>query len=249
MIVYFIGTGGSEGIPAHLCTCSTCSEARKFGFAQRRPSTLAIITERGKAVLFDVGTDIRDFLNVPLEAIFLTHWHHDHIYGLYKLRWMAMETPLYAPEGHADALILNEPKNLQPRTIRPFERVELDTLKITSLKLNHQVETLGYLIEEDGKSVAILYDTKGLPEETWEFLKAKAPLRLAVVDATYPPGFNDPYHNNVDEAAEIGIKLAERTALSHISHKNLPFLQLVEYVRKRWGNKVLVAYDGMVFYV
>ena len=249
MIVYFIGTGGSEGIPAHLCSCPTCSEARKFGFAQRLPSTLAIITERGKAVLFDVGTDIRDFLNVPLEAIFLTHWHHDHIYGLYKLRWMAMETPLYAPEGHADALILNEPKNLQPRTIKPFERVELGTLKITALKLNHQVETLGYLIEEDGKSVAILYDTKGLPEETWEFLKDKAPLRLAVVDATYPPGFNDPYHNNVDEAAEIGLELAERTVLSHISHKNLPFLQLTEYVRKRWGNKVLVAYDGMVFYV
>ncbi len=249
MIVYFIGTGGSEGIPAHLCTCPTCSEARKFGFAQRLPSTLAIITKRGKAVLFDVGTDIRDFLNVPLEAIFLTHWHHDHIYGLYKLRWMAMETPLYAPEGHADALILKEPKNLQPRTIKPFERFELDTLRITALKLNHQVETLGYLIEEDGKRVALIYDTKGLPEETGEFLMGKAPLRLAIVDATYPPGTDDPYHNNVDEAAEIGLSLAERTVLSHISHKNLPFLQLTEYVRKRWRNKVLVAYDGMVFYV
>jgi len=249
LIVYFIGTGGSEGIPAHLCTCPTCNEARRFGFAQRRPSTLAIITETGKAVLFDVGTDIRDFLNVPLEAIFLTHWHHDHIYGLYKLRWMAMETPLYAPKGSADALILNDPKNLRPRTLKPFERVELDTVRITSLRLNHGIETLGYLIEEEGKSVAILYDTKGLPEETWEFLKAKAPLRLAVVDATYPPGFDDPHHNNVDEAAEIGVKLAERTVLSHISHKNLPFLQLTEYVRKGWGNKVLVAYDGMVFYV
>ena len=86
MLVYFIGTGGSEGIPAHLCTCSTCNEARNFSFAQRRPSTLAIITEDKKAVLFDVGTDIRDLLNVPLEAVFLTHWHHDHIYGLYKLR-------------------------------------------------------------------------------------------------------------------------------------------------------------------
>ncbi|HDZ35767.1 MAG TPA: MBL fold metallo-hydrolase [Thermococcus sp.] len=249
MIVYFIGTGGSEGTPAHLCTCQTCTEARKFGFAQRRPSTVAVITENKRAVLFDVGTDIRDALNVPLEAIFLTHWHHDHIYGLYKLRWMALETPLYAPEGQADALILNEPKNLRPRTIKPGDTVEIDTLKITALRLNHQIETLGYLIEEDGKSVALLYDTKGLPEETWEFLEEKAPLRLTIVDATYPPGVNDPYHNNVDEAAEMGLKLAERTALSHISHKNLPFLQLTEYVRKKWANKVLVAYDGMVFYV
>ncbi|NJE77091.1 MBL fold metallo-hydrolase [Thermococcus sp. ES12] len=249
MIVYFIGTGGSEGIPAHLCTCSTCTEARRFGFAQRKPSTLAVITEKGKAVLFDVGTDIRDYLNVPLEAIFLTHWHHDHIYGLYKLRWMALETPLYAPEGHADALILREPKNLQPRVVKAGDVIKLDTLRITALRLNHQVETLGYLIEEDGKAIAILYDTKDLPGETLEFLTEKAPLRLAIVDATYPPGIEDPYHNNVDEAAELGLRLAERTVLSHISHKNLPFLELTEYVRRRWENRVLVAYDGMVFYV
>ncbi|WP_461865351.1 MBL fold metallo-hydrolase [Thermococcus sp.] len=248
MLVYFIGTGGSEGIPAHLCTCPTCSEARRFGFAQRLPSTLAIITENRKAVLFDVGTDIRDYLNVPLEAIFLTHWHHDHIYGLYKLRWMALETRLYAPRGHADALILQDPKNLRPITIRAGDIVKVDSLKITALPLNHEIETLGYLIEENGKSIALLYDTKGLPEETFEFLKRRN-LRLAIVDATYPPGMNDPYHNNVDEGAEIGLKLAERTVLSHISHKNLPFLELVKYVRDKWNNKVLVAYDGMVFYV
>ena len=247
-MIYFIGTGGSEGIPAHLCSCSTCSEARRFAFAQRKPSTLAVITERNSAVLFDVGTDIRDSLNVPLEAIFLTHWHHDHIYGLYKLRWMARETELYAPEGHADALILQDPKNLRPTTMKAGQSLKIDSLKITALNLNHEIETLGYLIEENGRSVALLYDTKGLPEDTWEFLK-KRNIRLAIVDATYPPGFDDPYHNNVDEAAEIGLQLAERTVLSHISHKNLPFLELVKYVRDRWNNRVLVAYDGMVFYV
>ncbi|AMM54571.1 MBL fold metallo-hydrolase [Pyrococcus kukulkanii] len=248
MIVYFIGTGGSEGIPVHLCNCPTCSEARKFGFAQRKPSTLAIIGENGEIILFDVGTDIREHLNAPLNAIFLTHWHHDHIYGLYKLRWTAMETKLYAPRGHADALILNDPKNLKPEIIEPWEEIRIGRISVTALKLNHQIETFGYYIEEDGKGIALLYDTKGLPQETWEFLAEKAPIRLAIVDATYPPGFEDPYHNNVDEAANIGIKIAERTILSHISHKNLPFLQLVRYVKGRWGNKVLVAYDGMVFY-
>jgi len=159
---------------------------------------------------------------------------------------MARETVLYAPEGSADALILKDPKNLKPKILKPFESVKLDTLTVTALRLNHGVETLGYLIEEDGKSIALLYDTKGLPRE---FLEERAPLRLAIVDATYPPGFDDPYHNNVDEAAKIGLGIAERTVLTHISHKNLPFLKLVDYVRRRWGNKVLVAYDGMVFYV
>jgi len=248
MIVYFIGTGGSEGIPAHLCTCQTCEEARKLGFAQRKPSTLAIITKNKKAVLIDVGTDIRDLLHVPLEAILLTHWHHDHIYGLYKLRWIAKKTILYAPKGDADWLMVNDPKNIDVKFIKAGDVLEIDSLRITALKLNHQVETLGYLIEEDNKSVAVLYDTKGLPEETLELLEKKN-LRLAIVDATYSPGIDAPYHNNVDEGAQIGLKLAERTLLSHISHKNLPFLMLDEYVRKKYGGKVLVAYDGMLFYV
>ncbi|USS41680.1 MBL fold metallo-hydrolase [Thermococcus aggregans] len=248
MIVYFIGTGGSEGIPAHLCTCQTCEEARKFGFAQRKPSTLAIITKNKKAVLIDVGTDIRDLLHVPVEGILLTHWHHDHIYGLYKLRWIAKKTTLYAPKGDADWLMINDPKNIDVKFIKAGDVLEIDSLRITALKLNHQIETLGYLIEEDDKSVAVLYDTKGLPEETFELLKEKN-LRLAIVDATYSPGIEDPYHNNVDEGAEIGLKLAERTLLSHISHKNLPFLMLDEYIRKKYRGKVLVAYDGMLFYV
>ncbi|RLF76830.1 MBL fold metallo-hydrolase [Thermococci archaeon] len=248
MIVYFIGTGGSEGIPAHLCTCETCNEARKLGFARRKPSTLAIITKNSKAVLFDVGTDVRDHLHIPLEAIFLTHWHHDHIYGLYKLRWIAQRTKLYAPKGNADDLMVHDPKNIEVNFIEAGDRLKVDSLKITALKLNHQIETLGYLIEEDDKAVALLYDSKGLPEETFEFLKKKH-LRLAIMDGTYAPNIDDPYHSNIDESAEIGIKFADRVVLSHISHKNLPFLQLAEYVRKNYNGKVLVAYDGMLFYV
>ncbi len=245
MIIYFIGTGGSEGIPAHLCMCKTCEEARRLGFAQRKPSTLAVITKNNEAILIDVGTDIRDLLHVPLKAILLTHWHHDHIYGLYKLRWMAQKTELYAPKGHADALILNDPKNLRPKTIKAGDVLKIDSLRITALKLNHEVETVGFLIEEDGERFALLYDTKGIPPETLDILKKKPP-RVAVVDATYAPGVDDPYHNNVDEGAEIGLEVAEKVYLSHISHRNLPFLQLLTYVKKRYGDRVRVAYDGLI---
>lgn len=248
MIIYFIGTGGSEGIPAHLCTCKTCEEARRLGFAQRKPSTLAVITKNNEAILIDVGTDIRDLLHVPLKAILLTHWHHDHIYGLYKLRWMAQKTELYAPEGQADALILNDPKNLKPKIINAGDVLKIDSLRITALKLNHEIETVGFLIEEDGERFALLYDTKGIPPETLDILKKKPP-RVAVVDATYAPGVDDPHHNNVDEGAKIGLEVAEKVYLSHISHKNLPFLQLLSYVKGKYGDTVRVAYDGLIVHI
>ncbi|RLF78316.1 MBL fold metallo-hydrolase, partial [Thermococci archaeon] len=58
-----------------------------------------------------------------------------------------------------------------------------------------------------------------------------------------------PDHNNVDEAAEIGLEVAERVYLSHISHHNLPFTKLVKYVSETYGDNVNVAYDGLVVYI
>lgn len=125
--------------------------------------------------------------------------------------------------------MIHDPKNIDVNFIKAGDILNLnvDSLKITALKLKHQIETLGYLIEEDNKAIALLYDSKGLPGETFEFLKKKH-LRLA-------PDVDDPYQSNIDESARIGIKLADRVLISHISHKNLPFLRLAEYVRKNYG--------------
>ncbi|WP_324735393.1 MBL fold metallo-hydrolase [Thermococcus sp. SY098] len=249
VILYFIGTAASEGIPNPLCKCSTCQEARKFAFAQRKPPTLAVLLKRGGVVLFDVGSDIGEHLpGVSIRTVFLTHWHNDHTYGLYKLRWVAKKLSLYAPREGADTTILNEPRNLEIHFIKAGDTIKLPPLKITALKLNHFPETLGYLLESKKKKVAILYDTKGLPEETYELLKKKKP-KVALVDATYPPGVEMPTHNNVDEAALLGLSVAEKVYLTHIAHHNLPFTKLLEYVIEKYGEKVNVAYDGMVVYV
>lgn len=248
MILYFLGTAASEGVPNELCTCPACREARRFGFARRKPPTLAVITKYKDTMLIDVGTDTTDYLNAPLKAIFLTHWHNDHTYGLYKMRWAARKIPFYAPKGGADLTILSEPKNLEINFIKAGDVLKVNSLKVTALKLNHQPETVGYLIEGRRKRVAILYDTKGLPEETFKILKKRKP-KVVVIDATYAPGIDRPDHNNVDEAAEIGLEVAERVYLSHISHHNLPFTKLVKYVSENYGDNVSVAYDGLVVYI
>lgn len=249
MILYFIGTAASEGIPNASCKCPTCQEARKFSFAQRKPPTLAILPKRGGVILIDVGTDISEhFPGISIKAVLLTHWHNDHTYGLYKLRWIAKKLPLYAPREGADTTILNEPRNLEISFIKAWDIIKIPPLKVTALKLNHFPETLGYFLQSKRKKIAVLYDTKGLPDETFEFLKRKKP-KIAIVDATYPPGVDNPTHNNVDEAAEIGLKVAEKVYLTHIAHHNLPFTKLVEYVYENYGDRVMVAYDGMVVYI
>lgn len=193
--------------------------------------------------------DIRDFFNVFFEVIFLIYWYYDYIYGFYKFCWMVMEIEFYVFEGQVDVLIFNELKNLKLKILKFMDRIKIDILKIIVLKFNYQVEIFGYLIEEDGKSFVLFYDIKGFLEEIWQVLRKKVFLRGVVVDVIYLLGFNDFYYNNVDEVVEIGFQLVERIVLSYIFYKNLFFFEFVEYVRKRWGNKVLVVYDGMVFYV
>lgn len=248
MILYFIGTAASEGIPNELCNCPACREARRFGFAKRKPPTLAVITKYKDTILIDIGTDITEYLNAQLKAVLLTHWHNDHTYGLFKLRWVAKKLPLYAPREGADSQILKEPKNLEINFIKAGDVLKVNYLKVTALKLNHQPETIGYLIEGRRKRIAVLYDTKGLPDEAFKILKKRKP-KIAILDATYPPGVDRPDHNNVDEAAEIGLQIAEKVYLSHISHQNYPFSKLLRYVNEKYGDRVNVAYDGLVVYI
>jgi len=245
LTIVLIGTGGSEGIPVPGCNCPVCNEARLYKFLRRSTASM-IITNYGTTITVDMSLETSSYTEeLYIDAVLVTHWHHDHIAGLYKFRWGGAPVDLFAPKGNADPEITRYPGNMRVHFVKPLETVYVGDFTITPFKLNHTVETMGYLIRLGRNSIAILYDTKGLPSETEEFLK-KNNTRIALIDATYGPGFQGEKHNNIDEAVEIGMSIgAEKIVLVHISHHNLPYSKLVKYVNSKWNN-VIVSHDGMI---
>ncbi len=246
MTIIFLGTGTTSGIPVYGCNCKVCQEGRIFPFAKRRQSAILILCD-GSAVLIDAGFDVSGIVDhFQLKAVLLTHWHHDHYPGLFRLRWAKYPLTVYAPHENADPEFLKNPLNLVMRFTKAFEELEIDPFKVTTLKLNHEIETLGYLIECNNATFAVLYDTKGLPQETVNFLLKKK-IDVAAVDATYAPVAEDPHHNNVDEAVNMGRLIkANKIVLTHIDHRNLPFMDLLQYIKINYDDNIIVGYDGMI---
>jgi len=94
----FIGSGCWQGIPA-LFGDDTISQNVEWGSKDFRFRTsLHIETENKKNIIVEATPDIRlqswKFkLNVP-DAILISHWHWDHLFGLLDVDWFAEKNGL-----------------------------------------------------------------------------------------------------------------------------------------------------------
>jgi len=223
MQLTFLGTGGAQQVPVFGCDCLVCQRARREPAFRRRPCS-AMLNYQGETTLLDAGLPSleRRFSAGQIQRFLLTHYHMDHVQGLFPLRWgCGNSIPVYGPpdELGCDDLFKHPGILAFQPPLQAFETVELGGMRITPLPLQHSKLTHGYLIQAEGKSLAYLTDTLGLPPATADFLQG-TPLDLLVLDCSLPPQPQAPRnHNDLTRALETQQRLQpRRTLLTHISH-------------------------------
>lgn len=221
MRLTLLGTGDAAGMPLYGCNCIRCIKARG-NIEYRRGPASAMLEVDNKRYLIDAGQmNIADrYPSSTLDGIFLTHFHPDHVQGLFHLRWgVGDKIPVYCPPdsmGCAD--LFKHPGMLDFIAQRKYVSLRLCDLTITPLPLIHSKPTFGYLFEHKGHRIAYLVDTKDIPPRVEELLCGEH-LDIVVIDTCYPPGIENRNHNNFDDTLSLHHRLsANRTILTHINH-------------------------------
>lgn len=223
MRLTLLGTGDARQVPVYGCECVACLRAHHDPRSRRRPCS-ALIECGDQRWLIDSGLpDLAErFPPGSFNGILQTHYHADHAQGLLHLRWgVGQVIPVHGPvdpEGLAD--LYKHPGILDfGQPFEAFETRQFGALGVTALPLLHSKPTLGYLFEGDGRRVAYLTDTVGLPPATSAWLR-REPLDALVLDCSLPPQNPAPRnHNDLTLALDCIDELQPTVAvLTHVGH-------------------------------
>lgn len=224
LILRLSGTGGAQLVPVFGCDCAACRRAREHPQFRRQPCS-GEVSYNDAVTLLDAGiADLMDRWPAgSFRQFLLTHYHMDHVQGLFPLRWGVGESiAVYGPpdEQGCDDLFKHPGLLDFSHTVEPFVVFDLQGLQVTPLPLNHSKMTFGYLLESAHSRVAWLSDTAMLPEKTLKFLHNNRPQAM-VIDCSHPPKAEPP-RNHCDLNTVIAINEAvgcPRVILTHISHQ------------------------------
>ena len=219
----FLGTGGVTAAPLPGCRCRACQRATHDPRFARAPCS-ALLEYGRERILLDAGLPLLASRFPPgtLSRILLTHYHMDHVQGLFALRWgQGDPIPVWGPpdpRGCDD--LYRHPGLLDFRpALTPFVAHAFGELQVTPLPLQHSRLTHGYLLAWQDIRIAWLCDTCGLPPDTADFLRGQA-LDQLVIDCNDPPCAAPRNHNDVTQALAIVALLQPRqTWLTHLSHE------------------------------
>ena len=237
MIVTFLGTGTSYGVPFVGCRCRVCL-SRDTRNKRLRSSILVESDAPDGAepfrILVDTGPDLRTQLLREeisrVDAVLWTHSHNDHIIGLDDMRpitnvcgyvpgYGARDTieTLHKIFGYALTQGRAEPffPRLTPHTVLPEQAFELGPFSITPLRIAHgRADILAYKFESQGKSFVYATDCSHIYPETWAHLEG---LDLLTLDALRPT--EHPTHFSLGQALDaVERAQPERALFTHMAH-------------------------------
>lgn len=140
--------------------------------------------------------------------------------------------------------------NLKFITYKNLETISVKNIKITPIKLNHNVPTFGFLISVEKLKLAYLVDTKNLSTSSKTILEKFSP-NVVLIDSTFPSNVSQDDHNNIKEAIDFVTELNTSLAiLTHISHSLSPEIEIKKYKMEN-GDKnldnICIAKDNQIF--
>ena len=250
MIVTFLGTGTSTGVPVVGCRCRVCTSDDP---RDQRLRQSVKIEANGKHFLIDTTPDLRlQLLRDPiprLDFLLYTHSHSDHIMGLDDIRPFnfRQREPVHAFASPRTAKALRRAfsyiwdERSQIGGGKPqLELHDVDGafahegVEITPLPVAHGDWTiLGFRIGP----FAYITDTNGIPDATMHLLEGVHTLALDGLRPSPP----HPTHYTIDEAVHVAQKIgAKETWLIHLAHEVLH-----AEVEERLPDGIRLAYDGL----
>ncbi|MBI5501286.1 MAG: MBL fold metallo-hydrolase [Deltaproteobacteria bacterium] len=174
VLLTFLGSGDSQGVPRWWCDCEVCAEARTTGFNRRaRPAVL--LEWPGARVLLDAPPELRERLVAhdirSLDAVFLTHSHNDHVGGIVDLydfvRWTAAPLRVHVPSRSHDMLLERYPWLPARMAIeRPDGPVDFAGARFEPFEVPHGANGFAYAyrIEVAGRRIVYMPDSLDVPD-------------------------------------------------------------------------------------
>lgn len=248
MIITFLGTGTSQGVPVIACSCEVC---RSVDFRDKRLRSSLHVQTGDKSLVIDTGPDFRQQMLEArirrVDAVLFTHEHKDHTAGLDDIRafnYIQRESiPAYGEER-----VINQLKSdfqyvvesaypgipqVDFRTIgnEPFS---VKDVQVTPIRVyHHKLPVFGFRIGE----LAYVTDAKFIEDREKEKLKGA---RVLIINALRKEEHIS--HLTLKEALELIEEAApDKAYITHISHH----LGLHKIVEEELPENVFLGYDGL----
>ncbi len=254
MKILFLGTSAGWPLPRLGCKCKICASTDP---KDKRWRSSILIND---TILIDSGVDfyhqIHRSQKTNLKAIFISHVHPDHYFGLWDVGHLMSSKPtIYLSSENQKAIVkrindlmttflLREAKNF-----KHSEAVKTNEVKITPFLVDHStnIETYGFQLVEKKKSLVYISDLRNVPKSSQKYCQ-KADILALDGSNLKPAGPKQWGHMPIEKSIPLAKKLkAKRVYYTHIGHgpKSGTHQELENFVQKKGGKNFHIAYDGL----